>query len=412
MKLYFPTSSLNFNDIFATESISPKNFYKKRSFGTRRHFKTEMSFSDNYITLFSEVPHFKLCEGSSSGVEEYSIIFELDLDNVQYELTEISNGVYITSKTIYLNKYNTKVLFLSHDNMDTILVKEKTVSETKMVQKYIDRFEVKKSLEKQTPIIPMEKLYPIIPQDIALIEMENDRFFNNFKGLYYAYISKRYEEEHVKDLPKYSFNCNEVGTGITEIKFDEAVNLLNIFQLNYKNEVQFDNTVWNQNDELKVYQIVVNCILCNPKSKVGDISKEEILELVHKNGQKITEEFGTNSSYREDCRLIYKKIKERIFEIDTSHIKSNVLQNFLVFILKYNNIYEMDTYLQSKNIKNSFITYSFLGAFLGFSGLSRTITHELLTSNNEELFKVIDSSLNKFRNDIWNNNKKNERRNK
>lgn len=412
MKLYFPTSSLNFNDIFATESISPKNFYTKRNFGTKRHFKTEMSFNDNYIALFSKVPHFKLYEGSSLGIEEYPIIFELDLDNEQYELTEISNGVYITAKTIYLNRNNAKVLFLSHDNMNTILAKEKTVNETKTVQKYIDRLEVKESLEKQTLVNPMEKLYPIILQDVALIEMENDRFFNNFKGLYYAYISRRYEEEHVKDFPNYSFNCNEVDTEVTKIKFDEVVNLLNIFQLNNNNEVYFDNAMLSQNDELKVYQMIVNCILCNPKSKVGDISKEEILELIHTIGQKITEEFGTHSLYREDCLVIYKKIKERIFEIDTSHIKSNVLQNFLAFVLKYNNIYEMDIYIESKNIQNNFIAYSFLGAFLGFSGLSRTITHELLTSDNEELFKVIDSSMNKFRNDIWNNNKKNERSNK
>lgn len=75
MKLYFPTSSLNFNDIFATESISTKNFYTKRSFGTKRHFKTEMSFGDNCITLFSKVPYFRLCEEPSSNIEEYPIIF-------------------------------------------------------------------------------------------------------------------------------------------------------------------------------------------------------------------------------------------------------------------------------------------------------------------------------------------------
>lgn len=412
MKLYFPTSSLNFNDIFATESISPKNFYTKRNFGTKRHFKTEISFSDNYITLFSKAPHFKLCEDSSSGIEEYPVIFEFDLDNKQYELTEISNGVYITAKTIYLNKHNTKVIFSSHDNMNTILVKEKTVNETKTVQKYIDRFEVKENLEKYTFIISQETSHSGNLKDTIPTEMKNDRFFNNFKGLYYAYISRRYEEEHAKDFPNYSFNCNEVDTEVTEIKFDEVVNLLNILQLNNNNEVYFDNAVLNQNDELKAYQMIVNCILCNPKSKVGDISKEEILELVRTVGHKITEEFGVSSIYREDCLVIYKKIKERLFEIDASHIKSNVLQNFLAFILKYNNIYEMDTYIESKNIQNSFIAYSFLGAFLGFSGLSRTITHELLTSDNEELFKVIDSSMNKFRNDIWNNNKKNERRNK
>ena len=52
MKLYIPTTSLNFNNILSTESISPKGFYASRGFGYSRWFSIPENNLDGAILLY------------------------------------------------------------------------------------------------------------------------------------------------------------------------------------------------------------------------------------------------------------------------------------------------------------------------------------------------------------------------
>lgn len=47
MKLYIPTCTLNFNNILATESISPAGFYNRRGFGNKRYYKVQANDFNN-----------------------------------------------------------------------------------------------------------------------------------------------------------------------------------------------------------------------------------------------------------------------------------------------------------------------------------------------------------------------------
>lgn len=67
MKYYIPTSSLNFNNILSTESISPKAFYEKRGFGYARWFAIEENNIDRATLLF-DAPH--MFERPKSDIEE------------------------------------------------------------------------------------------------------------------------------------------------------------------------------------------------------------------------------------------------------------------------------------------------------------------------------------------------------
>ncbi|KMT21968.1 hypothetical protein [Clostridium cylindrosporum] len=433
MKLYFPTSSLNFNDIFATESISPRAFYEKRTYGTKRHFGTELSIGNKFITLFSKVPSFKLADSLESEYEEYPIIFEFDIDDIEYELDKVSQDVYITSKTIYFNKSNTKVLFLSQVHLDRILAKSKTVYETKLIIKYIDKFEVIKDLYLNNIELDENKDCEYTQSDIE-IEIIKDTLFNNVKGLYYAYAIRRCIDQYIRKAEEYNLMLkyispvkNLIGfykktnTKYSEIfidKFtfdikyierysellreecDEFNNWLNVIDVN-NNEISFCDIGLKDSEELKVYEIITNCIMKSPKSKVGDIDKEEIEELIKGIGKEITKQFGEESLQRKECALIYKKIANRMYEIDVNEITSDVLQNFLAFISKYDNISDMNDYLQYKNIKYDYVAYSFLGAFLGFSGLDKNIFYNLFNSSNEKILETIDNNLDKLRKEIY-----------
>ena len=73
MKLYIPTCTLNFNNIFATASISPKIFYSKRGFGNKRYYEVEPNNLENVVTLYSRIPVFRI----ETDIENYPIIIEI-----------------------------------------------------------------------------------------------------------------------------------------------------------------------------------------------------------------------------------------------------------------------------------------------------------------------------------------------
>ena len=59
-KLYIPTSTLNFNNIMSSESISPVSFYDKRKYGYKRFEKVEPNNFDNIIILYNKYPIFDI----------------------------------------------------------------------------------------------------------------------------------------------------------------------------------------------------------------------------------------------------------------------------------------------------------------------------------------------------------------
>ena len=59
-KIYLPTSTLNFNSIMSSESVSPASFYSKRGFGHKRFEKVNPNRLDNRIVLYPKYPIFDI----------------------------------------------------------------------------------------------------------------------------------------------------------------------------------------------------------------------------------------------------------------------------------------------------------------------------------------------------------------
>ena len=77
MKLFIPTCTLNFNNIFSTESISPKAHYATRGFGNRRYYSVEANSLDMAVTLYSKYPVFQV---DDADLENYPMVIEIDTD--------------------------------------------------------------------------------------------------------------------------------------------------------------------------------------------------------------------------------------------------------------------------------------------------------------------------------------------
>lgn len=177
MKYYIPTSSLNFNNILSTESLSPKSFYERRGFGYSRWFSVEEN-SIEHLTLLYDEPH--MFERPQSDIEDHPMLIEIDVDD---EFPKVADGVFYTDRTIYLNPWQTKFIFFTEKDKTTALSLSDSSLETKLVRLYQRKIYVHQ-FEGTFPIV-QKGCVPHIGDIDSLIE--EDYVINKMKGLLYGY---------------------------------------------------------------------------------------------------------------------------------------------------------------------------------------------------------------------------------
>lgn len=180
-KFYIPTSSLNFNNILSSESISPRAFYPARSFGYGRWCAIPENPFDNSIVLYDE-----LCSFSRpvSDIEDHPLLIEIALDeSVEASLIRKDEHSFLSDHTIYIDPFSSKLIFFSDKDKTITLSLSDSSIETKFVRLY---------QKKIFAIAPPAATYPIVDfraekQSLNLVEIEKDKKINRMKGLLYGY---------------------------------------------------------------------------------------------------------------------------------------------------------------------------------------------------------------------------------
>ena len=104
-KIFIPTTSLNFNNILSTESISPQAFYTSRGFGYSRWYPIPENNVSGCILLY-ESPA-KIIR-PKSDLEDHPLWIVLETDK---EFPKLKNGIRYTQQTLYFNPQNTEFWF-------------------------------------------------------------------------------------------------------------------------------------------------------------------------------------------------------------------------------------------------------------------------------------------------------------
>ena len=193
MKYYIPTSSLNFNNILSTESLSPKSFYERRGFGYSRWFTVEEN-SIEHLTLLYDAPHMFV--RPKSDIEDHPMLIEIDVDE---EFSKAEEGVFYTDKTIYLNPWQTKFFFFTEKDKTTAMSLSDSSLETKLVRLYQRKMYVRQ-FDGTYPIIQKESTVPVGDIDSLI---EDDYVVNKMKGFLYGYYigaNLSSTKEHVQKL--------------------------------------------------------------------------------------------------------------------------------------------------------------------------------------------------------------------
>lgn len=188
--LYLPTSSLNFNNIFSSESISPISFYSKRNFGYKRFEAVEPNPFQNSILLYSRFPSFEIKDFEK---DNYPIIFGIPksiiLDNIALVKSTASVDIFQLAASVYLNPFDIKVYFASESTLKTTLIKSESSLDTKLVSVYKSCFSIENSsLDKfawnKNAIEDIKDLEEI--ENVRFIEY--DKKVNRIKGFAYCYL--------------------------------------------------------------------------------------------------------------------------------------------------------------------------------------------------------------------------------
>ncbi|MGE0077648.1 MAG: hypothetical protein AB7S48_07300 [Bacteroidales bacterium] len=257
MKLYIPTSSLNFNNIMSCESISPHGFYLQRNFGYKTFEKVDLNSFNNSLLLFEAFPEFKI---SNSELVNYPMVIEVDIDVELDGLKRIQNEIWQTDRTIYLNPFNSKIYFLTPDNKRTIISRSESSAETKLVKLYWNSIFVFQSESRE---YNLDGIYDI--QNLNYEEIEKDNQINKIKGFAYAYLiaannAKSKESVQLANVINKTINLssaivNSVSGKGTQQQTDELKYLLQkITSYQYKDVKEYlrailpdqYNNVWNE----------------------------------------------------------------------------------------------------------------------------------------------------------------------
>lgn len=230
MKLYIPTTTLNFNNIMSSESISPASFYTKRQFGYKRFEKVEPNNLDNRIILYDKYPEFHI---NNKELESYPMVIEVDTKTIKEDaLKEYKDGVYYSEETIYLNPFTTKIFFGNENEKRSTLSKAEPSIETKMVPIYENRF-----CKKNSDIKDFEwkniKIEDTTADNSTYIS--KDCKINKLKGFLYAYIlaANKSLSIEVVALKKYTKELRNILSAVitspdgkATYKQDEQLNIL------------------------------------------------------------------------------------------------------------------------------------------------------------------------------------------
>jgi ssDNA-binding Zn-finger/Zn-ribbon topoisomerase 1 len=189
-KLYLPTSSLNFNNIFSSETISPIAFYLKRNFGYKRFEPVAPNSFQNSILLYSHLPVFEI---SDNELDNYPMVIEIPKSMVSDKIKSVKylDGIEIfqAACTIYLNPFEIKVYFQSEKHLSIALLKSEASLETKMVPVYKGCLSVLTNLPDSFKWYDdiLDKIYDIDESKVYL-EIERDIKINKIKGFAYCYL--------------------------------------------------------------------------------------------------------------------------------------------------------------------------------------------------------------------------------
>ena len=250
VKLYIPTSTLNFNNILSSESISPKAFYSIRGFGYPRWAEVEENNNENVIMLYSQPFSFVRPE---SDMEDHPMLVEIVTEE---SFSMVSEGIFCCDHTIYLSPWHTRFIFFSPQDKLVALSLSDSSLETKMLALYGQRLLVQDFPIKKVGVSGINR--PLNKEAV-----EYDFRINRMKGFLYGYYIGALLSNS-REIVKKTNNLQELRNIFSSILSTESriPTILQHEKLEYLfNEIQKSNPITNYLQSIKKESVCVEKII-------------------------------------------------------------------------------------------------------------------------------------------------------
>ncbi|MFC1777320.1 hypothetical protein ACFL3I_08260 [Pseudomonadota bacterium] len=407
--LYIPTSTLNFNSILSTESISPVAICASRDFGNNRFEKVDPNPFDNLLLLYDRYPNFNI---EDQERDNFPMVLRLSAKRVSrealktaYELEGIN--VYICTQTIYLDPSSAVFYFPTSNAKKIAIAKAEPSLATKLVSLYEPFFQVQ-DFRLESFDWSKSKIEGIKDNPNTAIDecCKSDIRINRLKGFVYGYILGAYRSTDTKMVQLASeigeirnkasavtrdhsssfsekerealdehLKCAErllEETGIGRLRFNPQ----NMDGINIDNSFIAEVRDSNEKDKRFTNSLVS---LANEFCFKGEFSGhlDEVREQVAFDGaQAIKAHIGEDrwqdspsKSYLTD--LINNIVNGEPFDFRNS--KSLALLSFAAFALKGDTLEKLEGFLISNGIGDFRIAFALWGAMFGYSKIPKTV---------------------------------------
>lgn len=296
MKLYIPTCTLNFNNIFTTESISPKSFYFKRGFGNKRFYSVEPNNFEDVILLYSKYPKFDV---DDKEMENYPMVIEVESEDYPSDLfskafSHMDVDIYMSSSTVYLNPFHSFVYFESFAERQGVLTKAAQSLENKFEKLYnsnlIVKVHTKKNWVEKTKDLFLgddngefnwDSSY--LPKELSVesVDLESEKLIDRIKGFMYCYLigANMTVSPEVAELKTIARRMRNTLSAIVNSPTHTPNNLQDD---SLTNDIRQFNQIFATLDDDVIYNInLINTRIGNDPS---GLSKEAIIDLLERLG--------------------------------------------------------------------------------------------------------------------------------
>lgn len=294
MRYYFPTSSLNADNILSTESISPKSFYKRRPFGYQNFYSLKSDRHDNCIFLYSQIPFYSIEDAER---DNYPMIVEIDDAFVDIKPTLLAESdsckIYVIDQSVHINPNGCRLLFFT----DKARVLAKQSCSDSILNKLLDFYTFETINANQS--ITLERLanaVAITEESSCQNNFARDVNHNKAKGFVYGYYMGQLKSlspntSYLLKLQKriYDIVASVVNNGgVSNTTFDEELAKLDAEYTKHDPTIEEVRLQW-----------------CNWLKQYGEVDKmEQFLKDIHKEAE-IKKDFCNKRGF-----VIRKSLKE------------------------------------------------------------------------------------------------------
>lgn len=407
--LYVPTTTLNFNNILSTGSISPAAVYGARRFGNRRFEAVEPNPFENVLLLYDRHPEFVIDDADR---DNYPMVLRIRDDRLPGKLAKLTGrkndpAVYACAETIYFDPTSVDLLFSSAQVQRTALTKSEPSLTTKLVELFRPCMRVPNRGEFESFSWSADILEGIKDGDkgTALKCCEADNRINRLKGFASGYIIGAYMSiepkiarirSHVRAIrneasarlndPKrqcpdsmrkdVEFSCATLESFFAEAdigtqRFDPQSG--DLIRIDGGEIVELRDT---HETGARSTQSLVQLVndYCLASQFYGQLD-EQRLDIAIEGAKAIRALIGDKwegSSYQNYINALLNNIKcGSEFNFDAS--TSLAMQSFAAFILKGDDLSKLEAFLTLNGIGDFRIAFALWGAMYGFSKLPKTL---------------------------------------